>query len=160
MKKMFKKVLVFSLVVVALLSCRPENRYEIGDPSDKIAGISDSWTISSVILIDEASLNKSQVDISSFYLQGDQLMTMEFTETNYTVTEGTGKNFFGASGTWAFDDPVFPTQVTLSPENGSDIVLSLLGPIREVDQELRIQYTRGCGPDSPTVSYNFTFNRQ
>jgi hypothetical protein len=161
MKKYLKlSTVVFLLGTLSFVGCRPDNPYEIGDPADRVAGLSDTWVISEVIMVDEASLTKDELDVSDYFLQGETLYTIEFTETNYTVTEGAGNNLIGASGTWAFDDVNYPTQIVLTTESGTELSLSLLAPIREVDQQLRFQVTRGCAADAPTVSYNYTFNRQ
>ena len=79
---------------------------------------------------------------------------------SYATTGLKGIKYFGNTGTWAFDDNDFPTEILVSPSDGtSPFTLSLLGPIREVDQELQVQYFKGCSGSDPTMSLKLTFNR-
>ena len=124
-------------------------------------GISDSWTISEVTMVDEVSVNKDELEVSAFFTNQASPISLEFMAASktYTASGNMANNFFGASGTWSFDDDSFPTMVTLLTSEGQLIELDLNGPIREVDQELNVQFTKNC-VDEPRSSYKFKFSRK
>jgi hypothetical protein len=156
-----KKILMYLSIGLIALSCKPDVDVPIGDPSSKVDGISDSWTISEVTMVDEVSVNKDELEVSAFFTNQASPISLEFTAASktYTASGNMANNFFGAGGTWSFDDDSFPTMVTLLTSEGQLIELNLNGPIREVDQELNVQFTKSC-VDEPRSSYKFKFSRK
>lgn len=160
---MMKKI-SFILIAVTLLfaACKPQNNYEIGDPSSKVEGIAATWQLTEAFLVDEVAINKDEANVTNYFTQVYEPFTITFNSETFTynVNGPTGVKYFGANGDWSFDSNEFPTEVNLTPKDGKPaFILTLLGPIREVDQHLKVQYFKGCGSSAPNMSFKFTFNR-
>jgi hypothetical protein len=150
------------LSILLIIGCKPQSNYTIGDPSSKLAGIAADWQISEVFIVDEVAINKDEADVSKYFTVDNDPFSINFNSESFTyATTGIkGIKYFGNTGEWAFDDNDFPTEILVTPRDGtSPFTLSLLGPIREVDQELQVQYFKGCSGSDPTMSLKLTFNR-
>ncbi|MBX7051863.1 MAG: DUF5004 domain-containing protein [Flavobacteriales bacterium] len=162
------KKILFGISFVALMmnSCKPELKGELGDPSDKLAGMQGTWQISSFVQQDPNNPIKEERDLSDFYIiPGETPYQLTFVKEDrtYTVQPGPGKNYFGTGGTWAFDNEQFPTYLYLY--NSSDTLELLLGDVvRESDNSLSIELEKNCydaatGTSTPLAIYKFNFNR-
>jgi len=159
MKKLsFLGLLSFLLIV----GCKPQSNYSIGDPSSKLQGIAATWQITQVFIVDEVAINKDEAEVTKFFTEDNTPFTVVFDKDafSYTTAGVKGIKYFGANGSWAFDDNDFPTEISVTPSDGTPaFTLDLLGPIREVDQELQVQYFKGCSGSDPSMSLKLTFNR-
>ena len=162
-----KKILIaISGLALLVHSCKPDLKGELGDPSDKIAGMEGTWEISSFKQQDPNNPIKEERDLSDFYLVvGETPYRLTFQKEGriYTVEPGPGKNFFGNGGTWGFDNEQFPTYLFLY--NTTDTLQLLLGSVvRETDNTLGIDLEKNCydaatGESTPLAIYKFNFNR-
>ena len=154
-----------ALLVLAFVGCKPELKGELGEPFDKVQGMSGTWELSSFIQKDLNNPIKEERDLSQFYINGiDAPMSLEMSASDraFSVDIINGKNFFGQEGTWMFDDDEFPTVIFF--DNGVAILEFKLGRVvRPFDNTLSIELDRQCinaeGDELDTVVYIFNFNR-
>ncbi|MEY5043395.1 MAG: hypothetical protein RJA19_622 [Bacteroidota bacterium] len=139
--------------------CKPETEGEIGEPFDKVAGISGTWELRAFLQQDLNSPVKEVRDLSEFYIDGvTQPLRITFAaDRTYDVDITLGKNFFGPGGTWAFDDDQYPSELILHTPTDT-LVYDLGAMTRTFDTSLGIEYERSCGGTS-TVRYSFLFDR-
>ena len=159
-------ILGFFLVgSIAFYNCKPENDAEIGTPFDKVEGLQGTWEISNAVLIDEQSILKEETDLNPFYTSDpSNMLSISFMEDDSTfqVNPGSGKNYFGTSGIWKYDDPEFPQFIYLiqMDSTGYDTTMLQMGSIvNPYSTQVRLRYPRYC--DGTNVSsYEFTFVRK
>lgn len=162
MKKILFTAIAFALV---LTSCKPEIKGELGEPFDKVKGLSGNWELGGFAQRDENNPIKEVRDLSDFYIDGISAPTkfnFNSGDMTYTITPGPGKNFLSLNGNWRFDNPDFPTELIL--ESTTDTLTLKLGTVpREFDQTIKMELPRFCVDDlgvaSPTVTYIYTLNR-
>lgn len=157
--------ILFLLVLIASLSCKKDDIPPIGEPFDKVEGLTAAgWVVSEAYLVDESNPAKPERDISEFYTTGDRLEVNFGSDGSFEVTPGSGLNFFPESGTWAFDNNSTPTQIILTDENMVETVAPLGGPTRISDPQLKINFTkRFCddsGEQKAALGYRLVFNRK
>lgn len=163
------KLALIVAVIAMAVGCKPRIEGELGEPFDKIAGIAGMWELNRFIQRDMNNPIKEERDHSQFYIKdGYTPLRLTFTpqDRSYNVDIETGRNYFGESGTWKFDDDVYPTFIILTTViNGEETELPFkLGRmVREFDHTLLIELARGCDLNTPsavpTVVYRFEFNR-
>lgn len=144
---------------VYLGGCKPETHGEVGEPFDKVKGMTGTWALNSFTQQDLNSPIKEERDLSAFYIDGvvTPLQLTFNADRTYTVAIEMGKNYFGEGGTWGFDDDLYPTYLELFTATDT-LVYNLGGMVREFDQTLNIEYRRDCS-GTPTNIYTFEFNR-
>jgi len=145
--------------LAAAVGCKPEISGELGEPFDKVEGMTGTWVLTSFTQQDLNSPVKEVRDLSHFYIDGITTplqLTFDGNGT-YDVALELGKNYFGQGGTWSFDDPDYPSYLELY--SSDTLVYNLGGMIRPFDNELNIEFRRDCS-GTTTVVYTFSFNRQ
>lgn len=165
MKKLYKywiaSIAMGLFVAITFNSCE-KKVYEIGTPTSKLDGINGAWNISAVTQIDEASPLKDEMDLSRFFIApGEPALSLTFNSSDftYTVIPGTGKNPFGESGKWAFDDVNYPSNVSLYSLTGDTVVMGLGRTIRPTDSSLFLNQQRTC-EGTPVTTYQYIFDRK
>lgn len=152
-------ILFLGLFFIGFTSCGEDEPLEIGDPSNKIMGITDEFELTRVLIFDNITpFDDNSLDISQTVI-GETPMVISFDgETaRYEVQAGTSRNIFGEGGVWSFDDPQFPTLLTLSADSGGPFVSSrLLQTIRPQDDQLQFSIDAGCDGRALTYEYYFT----
>ena len=154
-------VLMAFIGFVSLNSCE-KKVYEIGEPTSKLEGINGAWNISGVTQIDEASPLKDEMDLDRFFIiPGEPALAITFNSADltYSVVPGSGKNPFGDGGDWTFDDPNFPSSLTLYSTGGDTIVVGLGQTIKPTDSNLFLNQQRFCD-DAPVTTYQYIFDRK
>jgi hypothetical protein len=154
------------LITIAAASCKPELKGELGDPSNKVAGMSGTWKVSQFSQIDLNNPVQEERDLTEFYVvEGQEVLTIVFNQEGrtYSVTPGAGRNFFGTAGTWAFDNDAAPSTLILTSD-AETLELPLGAMVREFDNTFSIEIPRFCedasGNRTNTVIYKFQFTRQ
>ena len=157
-------VLILAIGAMSINACKPESTGELGDPFDKIAGMTGTWELSSFTQQDLNSPVKEIRDLSAFYIDGT-VTPLQLTfnaDRTYSIALEMGKNYFGEGGTWGFDDDLYPTYLelfsTIDTLATDTLVYNLGGMVREFDQQLAIEYRRDCGGTATNI-YTFEFNR-
>lgn len=156
-----RNVIILVLFLSLLAACKPEPYKEIGPRYDLATGISGSWEIQMVEGVDLTLPVPESRDISDFYTDATDPLGLTFDASSemYTVLNPqTPGNIFGQGGTFAFDDPDFPTRLSLYESNNDTIVVDLLNMVREIDPNMGLSFTRSnCGTEY--FRYNYTFKR-
>ncbi len=156
--------LLLGAVVALLAGCTQNDYNDLAPPPSKIEGINGSWTIEKV---EQVELTKRsggfdiRYDVSEIMI-GDTPMSIAFDSESqtYTVSAGSTVHNLGDSGSWSFDDPQFPTQLTFSTNEGSTITAELQRTVRPVDNVLQFEFARNCANvEQAEFGYEYTFNR-
>ena len=161
MKKNQLFLFLLALPLLGLFASCADDDAEIGEAGSKLDGINATWVLDKVIQTDETAFVLSELDITHYYNADGTPPEIVFNSSDftYTVTDQGKRNFFGASGNWAFDDNNTPTMVTLTESGGSDIELVLASTIRPVDQKLRVKFVKNCD-GTPIITYLFEYVRK
>lgn len=157
-------ILTVLLIAIGFVACKKTIEGELGEPFDKVKGLSGTWELAKFEQQDLNNPIQETRDLSSFYIDG-QVTPLQITfgsDRSYDVALEMGKNYFGTEGTWSFDDEDYPSFLIL--DTGADTLEYNLGAVvREFDNTLQIDYLRGCedsnGNFTETVVYKFIFNR-
>lgn len=164
------KGLMLALVGIAMLAaCKPTTEGEVGEPFDKIEGMSGTWELSRFIQKDLNNPIKEERDLSQFYIKDNITplrLTFDAADRTYSVAIETGRNYFGEGGTWAFDNDDYPSFIFLTTTiDGveTELEFELGSMVRSFDNTLLIELGRGCNlgtaDEIPTVIYRFEFTR-
>ncbi len=131
----------------------------LGDPAIALNG---TWHLHHLTQTDQVlkAKDKPVLDITDFVLNGGKFeLTFNSAAKTYTVASTARINYLGAGGTFAFDDPKFPTKIILTSTAGSVINLPLGAPMRpEKPSDLIFKYSR-TKRGKPSVTYNYTFEK-
>ena len=153
-------------ITMIFAACKPDLKGELGTAADKVAGMSGTWKVSRFSQVDLNNPIQEERDLSEFYIvPGEEVLTIQFNKNDrsYVVTPGAGRNYFGTSGTWAFDNDAAPSTLILtSAEETLELPLGTM--VREFDNAFEIEIPRFCedatGNRQATVIYKFQFTRQ
>jgi hypothetical protein len=168
MKTMNKIRLLAMLPLFALLlnGCKENIEGELGESYDKVAGMNGTWELTKFSQIDLNNPIKEERDLTEFYIiDGITPMQIIFdsNEKSYEVLISAGRNYFGPSGTWTFDDNEYPSFL-LMDDGTTERSFELGRVVREFDNSLVIDLRRGCsdadGNFVETVVYHFEFTRK
>ncbi|HEY8404975.1 MAG TPA: DUF5004 domain-containing protein [Flavobacteriales bacterium] len=159
------KKIYYIAIALLIASCKPEIKGELGEPFNKMEAMNGMWELSAFMQRDENNPIKEVRDMSEFYIVPGEVSTrFQFNsdDMTYTVVPGPGRNFFGNSGTWHFDNSEAPSYIIL--ENETDTFEVKLGSSpRSYTSYLTLELPRYCvdnsGNSTPTVTYIFTINR-
>lgn len=130
---------VIPLLCFLLLSgCEEELSIPDGAFDEHIIDIQGSWKISRVLL--------NNADVTDrFDFSGFELVLNMGTNgpTDYQINSASAPFVILENGSWAFDDPVYPTSMTFSSPFESASI-SLADPPISKDTKLNINFTLGC----------------
>ncbi len=159
MKLITHIVLAIFLCLLGFSACKPETNGDLGEPFNKVEGMTGTWELLSFTQQDLNSPIQESRDLSTFYMDGSitPLQISFNANREYTVAIELGKNYFGEGGTWGFDDDLYPSYLQLFT-NADTLEYNLGGMVRTFDQTMRIEYRRNCNT-TPTSIYTFEFNR-
>lgn len=110
MKKSFLYI-VLAGIVATLAGCREE--YQLGDPFSKIIGLGGTWRLVEVRQVDELARRVGENrDVTSLMLGGTPAeMTFDSEARTFTTNFATSRLYVPASGSWAFDDDLYPSKI-------------------------------------------------
>ncbi|MEM6261565.1 MAG: DUF5004 domain-containing protein [Bacteroidota bacterium] len=167
MKHLYRRLMCLMIPALLLTACKEEESYEFGEPYDKIEGINGAFKLIQTIQYDELSRAfDNSLDVSDVFL-GSNSMQINFngSDFTYTVDANDSPNFLGEGGSWKFFNPeepdnsnIYPTQVILTPNGGSEIILALSAPPILANPTVGLKLEKGCGGRN-TVSYDLIFER-
>jgi len=128
MKKV--SILLPALLLILLSACKPDQFDSVGEPFDRVQQLQGTWKMAQVFQVD------TEAEFRGFpeYVQRQDVTTLvagvaytdfEITFTvgsdgkpaTFSVKKGTAPVDVPASGSWGFNDPDFPSVITLT--NGS-----------------------------------------
>jgi hypothetical protein len=156
-----KNLMFLVLVISMVAACKPEPYKEIGLRYDLAKGVNGSWKIDMVEGVDLTLPVPEARDISGFYTEAENPLGLTFdadSEMYSVVNPQTPGNIFGQGGIYAFDDPNFPSRLSLYNSGNDTIVVDLLNMVREIDPNMGLSFTRSnCGTEY--FRYNYVFKR-
>jgi hypothetical protein len=170
MKINFKTLIVFLASAFVWVSCEKPYDYDKEitpkySPEKMASAINGKWELTKALHIDEKSITKESIDITDFYAQdGASLPNITFA-TNpqiFTVdTAGVVFNYFnGTSGTWAFDDDRYPSQISLTDNSGSTLgVIKIGSNLLGLTPTLTYVSEASCGGEK-AMTYNIQFTKK
>ena len=151
--------------MLAFAGCKPKLEGELGTPASKVEGISGTWQLSKFQQQDLNNPIKETRDLSDFYVNGTDTpyrITFSAGDLSYNVVSGPGRNYFGDSGVWKFDNNDYPTFLQLITATDT-LQFDLGGVVRPWDTALTLELPRPCtdsnGNVTRTVIYKFEFTR-
>lgn len=131
----------------------------LGDPALALNG---TWKLQKLTQTDQVlkAKDKPVLDVTEFVLNGGaQTITFDKASKSYTVSSTARVNYLGTGGTYAFDDPQYPTALTLTTAAGASLKLTLGAPLRpDRVGPLLLKYER-YKRNKQSVSYNYTFSK-
>lgn len=157
--KLYLSILIFS---IALGSCKPEIKGELGETSNKEIGMNGTWELAQFIVQDPNSPILEERDLSAWYIvSGVQPMriSLDAASHTYQVEITQGKNFLGDQGTWHLDDVYAPSTLFLETQNDT-IEVSMGAMVTANSSEMKLNIDRTCASTGfKNVIYKFNFNR-
>ncbi len=155
-----KNFFYFLVLLIGFVSCKPEPPQEIGQQYSTAEGISGVWTISDVLITDEAFPVKLKRSIGDYFQTEAPVFQITFNEDDRSyIVENTGnaRHFFGAGGMYGFDDETYPTQLLLFT-SGDTITMKFNKATREIDPMMNISHVRkAC--EKAYINYNYVLLR-
>ncbi|MFN3951485.1 MAG: DUF5004 domain-containing protein [Thermaurantimonas sp.] len=157
-----KKIILYMVAVAAIAGCRPERRGELGPDPDLAFGIAGRWRAAELSIVDFKSPLGDELSVSDdlFSLGAPLEITFNRDNTYQVTTAGKIPHTFGTSGTWAFDNPEFPTKMGIVNNNGESDTIFLRSMARDYDPIWKIQIQRMDCNEELYVGYNVTLIRQ
>ncbi len=159
--------LVIILIATFIISCKPVQYGELGEPFSKTDGIKGTWKVSELIQIDETALAQgglyTEMNLTDLFDFSNYTITFNVDNENnpstFSVDAGGAPSFIDTTGTWSFDDVDYPTEVLFSLPDSIQTTseLRLIAPPRE-NTSLRIKFLRYSG-GKLIVSYQYTFDK-
>lgn len=161
MKSISRSISLIALLALVLFSGCKEEELTLDAPYSKLEGINGSFRLNAVTQVDElTSSTFNEMDLSSFFVRSTP-MTISFDNSTMTYAVANADslpNYLGASGSWAFDDPEYPSSITLTTSMGESVNLALGQTIRPIESQLIFSVERGCN-GGKAISYRYTFDR-
>ncbi|MEI6575240.1 MAG: DUF5004 domain-containing protein [Bacteroidota bacterium] len=157
-----KHIFLFAglLVLFAFTGCKKDFP-AIGDYPSKVEGLQGTWKAQQVIQVDydakEKGENLFQWDVSHSFNLTDY--TIVFNANGTFVISGTAHNFAKlSSGTWAFDNPTFPSKINLTDGATTD-AFAVIAPPRTGFDMCTISYDRYAS-GKKIIGYQYYLKKQ
>lgn len=157
-----RKIILYTLALAGIVACRPERRGELGPDPDLAFGIAGRWRAAELSIVDFKSPLGDELSVSEDLPSLGAPLEITFNRDNTYQVINAGKipHKFGASGTWAFDNPEFPKKMTIVNNDSETDTIFLRSMARDYDPVWKIQIQRiDCNEDL-YVGYNVTLIRQ
>lgn len=147
---------------LALTSCHKDNNAAV-DASNKVEGINGNWKLVKVEQVDifKGILNWTYDVTDMFVLDpaNAPMLAFDSNAKTFNMTLNGMRNYFGpTTGSWGFDDDIYPTKVQLT-NSGVTSDVALLSAIRKWDTNLKLRFIRPTCQQHQ-VGYNFIYARQ
>lgn len=145
-----KKNFIYCLILTLIGCTNPVDDLEIGDPFNKVEAITDVWTLTSVLHVDDLDPAKSSIDVTSIMGSG----SLEVSGNNFTYSQTSGPVFLEESGDWSFDNEEFPVFFI----QNSNTQLRLDQPVNPSSTTMTLILERTC-EEKVISSYKYVFTR-
>lgn len=149
-------------MLAALAACRPEAYSEIGSPYSVVTGIDGNWTLTKVEIEDRSFPQWETREVSDFFLNGNEVsLQFDASSGTYQLTANAldGLPFDAMAGTYAYDDPEYPSNLYLMGQGTTDTTVVALGNmVRTIDPMMLFEEMKSSC-DEVYARYIYTFNR-
>lgn len=148
------------LALAALVACSPEPFKEPSGSYDLNKGIDGSWLLTKVELEDRSFPAFETKDVTEFFDGQTVSISFDASTESYLVDGGTAGHPFGSGGFYSFNDPNYPTQITITPSDADldEVTLDLGNMVRSIDQQMELVNTRSSC-EKVYALYIYSFNR-
>ena len=126
---MKKLIGIAAWLLLVFCSCKKENT---ATPTEPVKDISGSWKI--IKAVRNGTDLTSRFDFSAFRIN--------FSDSTYTI-DNLVPFIISKNGTWKFDDPVYPFEITLTSP-GDERHSTVLYPVVDGVRNLVISFSPGC----------------
>jgi hypothetical protein len=169
MKLTINTFLGMGLMMIAF-ACSPDEPGPIGEPANKVEQITGTWEITRVIQVDIPAEQKGFPSIAKSRDITDVLPGMSYAGATFTfdvngaapgsfeIDKGNSPLQLPASGTWAFNDPQYPSAVVLTA-NGTEQVLQIASFAEVEAGAIVFELVRSAPERGPYVRYEYYLNR-
>lgn len=154
-------------VVLSVFGCKPEEFGPIANKVEVLKQMQGSWGLTKVTQVDQDAATKGfpykELDITSIYPYKDLTIALQGdasgTPTTFTITNGNAPKIADlTSGTWAVDDAMAPTTITL--KNGTVTNLLKLGSYAGLSSG-KFYLTRNKSINGKVIiSYKYEFTKK
>ena len=122
------------LTVIIFTACSPDEPGPIGAPDNRLEQVTGTWSITKVLQVDLNAESRGYPTIARTRDITNILPAMSFEGVTFSFTSSNGEaNSFSidrknsplvlpSSGSWAFDDVNYPSAITLTSGNSTDIL--------------------------------------
>jgi hypothetical protein len=126
-----KKIIIITVCLLGLIffACKKEQIAKVNEPVKDISG---SWKI--------IKATRNGTDLTDRFAFGD--FRIKFSDSAYTITNPV-PFISSKDGTWRFDDPVYPFQITFAAP-GESKTSAFLYPVVNGVRNIVISFSPGC----------------
>lgn len=159
--KNMRRLVILGVLGLAVWACRPEPYQEIGDPYSVISGIEGTWGLDRVEVEDRSFPQWETREFTDFFLDNPVEIVFVASDNSYSISANSldGLPFTSTNGTYAFDDPEYPSNLYLISASGDTTSVELGNMVRSVDPLMLFQAMKSkC--DADYARYVYTFNRK
>lgn len=148
------------LALAALVACSPEPFKEPTGSYDLRAGISGDWSLTQVELEDRSFPAFETKDITEYFGAESINISFDASTESYIVSGSPLGHPFGSDGFYSFNDPNYPTQISITPSDAGlePVTLDLGNMVRSIDQQMQLVNTRSSC-EKVYALYIYSFNR-
>ncbi len=154
-----KRLITLAVAGLMLWACQPEAFKEIGPAYSVVDGIEGSWSLAMVEVQDRTLPLWETIEFTDYFQANPVQIDFNATNNTYSITANSldGLPLSSMSGTYAFDDPEYPSNLHLI--SGTDTNTVKLGNmVRAIDPNLLLEELKeNC--DAVYARYTYTFNR-
>ena len=158
----FRSSLLLVLLLVVASGCKKPTYSTQAEFGSSLDGLNGSWRLTKVTETDEVIkvATKPSLDITSFSLGGGSYsLTFNKVTKQYTASGTVQPDFLGTSGTFAFDNPDYPSAIIFTNAAGTKFTMTLGLPVRaEYNNPLLLKWTHQLRTKKG-VTYGYTFSR-
>ena len=156
----FKYLLRLVPIAALVAACQPDPFKEIGPDYSLVEGITGQWILSGMELTDQTQPVPETQDVSTLFLRDPLSVQFDYNAGTYQVTDpGYGSDWIGNEGNFAFDNPEFPSAMSLYPTVGDTIVVDLTQMVRPIDNQMGFKLNADLCGDA-NLTYTYSFSRQ
>ena len=160
------KKIAFILALVAIVSCRPERRGELGPNPDLSTGHLGTWEVTGLSIFDYKWPLGDEMDVTDelpFFGNGENFVIKFNEDRSYEILNAWDITplDFGTGGAWMYvGNQEFPSKMKITTNTGKTIDIKLRSMVRDYDPtwSLEIESAR-CGGDL-TMGYILKLTRK
>ena len=164
-------ILLIGIAAVTTTSCRKEFEPTLVAFGSTADGLEGTWKLQSIMQRDEVievpDADRPTIDVTRILTKGSAV-TVSFAKAtmSYDFKNTLPINYFGNTGSFALDDPNYPSSLVFTQPSGKKLAMTLGLPIRAeyTRNNLILKWEKylGRGDDGKPIkalTYTFTFTR-
>lgn len=156
-----KKIYIILMAVSLIYAGCKKDKKTLGPRYNPLETISGSWMLYEATQSDTTTAVIEESDITDYYNKSN--MTAGFTLDKATMSfqaDTLLKKHFVNNGTWALDDPEYPSQIILTDGIGNSLSYRLVKAVRPIDDLMILRRSVSCPNGDFLFNYTWTFKRK